>query len=119
MLSLRELSELLQCSITTIRNRINDTTGVRKLFERKGFKTQKNVTRYNFYIKEENIEKYKELIKKRKEKKKEKISQTVLDCYNARFNCKYCINNRYCPPDKPLQLLVLDLMDKGVLKQWY
>lgn len=122
MLDIKELSKKLKCSITTIKNRIKDTEGIRELFVYLPFKTRNNVVRHAFYIKEENIKEYKKRVKenwKRKNTKKEfKVTETILECYNMQFRCNYCKNNRYCPPDKPLQLLVLDLIDKGVLERW-
>ena len=120
-MDIKELAKKLKCSVTTIRNRIKDTDGIKELFYRQNFITYNNVTRTTYCIKDENIGKYKELIKKKKRKKAKsefKISETVLECYNAKFKCKNCINQKYCPPHKPLQLLVLDLMDKGFLEKW-
>ena len=120
-MNIKELAKKLKCSVTTIRNRIKDTDGVRELFYRQEFTTTNNVIRNTYCIKEENIDKYKELIKKKKRKNAKgefTITETVLECYNMRFECKYCKNNRYCPSDKPLQLLVLDFISKGALKRW-
>ena len=122
MLTLKECAKKVKCSVTTIKNRMKDTDGIKELFEYLPFTTKNNVIRHAFYIKEENVKIYKKRVKenwKRKNKKGEfNITETVLECYNMRFRCKYCKNNRYCPPDKPLQLLVLDLIEKGALKRW-
>lgn len=115
-----DLKKHLHCCLTTVRNKINQYEEIRELFVSYYYKDKNNAMRHSYKITKSNLEKYKEIIKKKKNLKKEKIylNDSILECYNIKFDCKRCSSYKYCPADKPMQRIVLDCIEKGLLPKW-